>query len=393
MSHEIRTPMNGVVAMAELLAETGLDDEQKTYVETIRNSGEALLVIINDVLDYSKIDAKKMTLHMAPFDLEKSIQEVLMLVQPAAREKNVSLLIDYDMFLPSRFIGDVGRIRQILTNLVGNAVKFTPAGHVLVRVTGAPMRDSDATNVHIAIEDTGIGIAEDKVGHVFGEFTQVEDERNRKFEGTGLGLAISKKLVDLMEGDIWVSSELGAGSCFGFRIPLETEGDDDELTMKLPATLRKVMIVDSQPANREILCKQLRFMNVDVDAFGSAEEAIRAVAPGHDLIMVEHTMSGTEGIFFADVGAHVAGPTDVEPVGGEGSRRQRACHRRRRPPHLARTAVRDAVGSRRAFGSGAGAGGGGPDPGFPPSCRRIHPRGSPFRRCGQVRSREAGRRG
>jgi signal transduction histidine kinase len=217
MSHEIRTPMNGVVGMAELLCDTALTEEQRLFAETIRSSGEALLVIINDILDYSKIEAERLTLRPEPFDLERTIHEVTMLLQPRAREKGIDLMIDFDMFLPTRFVGDPGRLRQVLTNLIGNAVKFTEKGHVMTRVVGAENAGQSQT-LHVTVEDTGIGIAPEHLDHIFGEFNQVEDERNRKFEGTGLGLAITRRLIELMGGAVWVDSEFGKGSSFGFRI-------------------------------------------------------------------------------------------------------------------------------------------------------------------------------
>lgn len=224
MSHEIRTPMNGVVAMANLLRDTSLTEEQRLYAETIRNSGEALLVIINDILDYSKIDAGKMVLHRESFDLQALILEILRLMQPGLEGKPLELRLDYDIFLPDRMIGDPGRIRQILTNLIGNAVKFTEAGHVTVHVVGVPsLQSPDMLPVRIMVEDTGIGIAPEMQTHVFGEFNQVEVDRNRRFDGTGLGLAITRRLVALMGGEMWLDSALGRGSCFGLSLILEVD--------------------------------------------------------------------------------------------------------------------------------------------------------------------------
>ncbi|WP_299770897.1 response regulator [uncultured Tateyamaria sp.] len=299
MSHEIRTPMNGVVGMAELLADTGLSEEQHLYVDTIKNSGEALLVIINDVLDYSKIEAQKLQLHLEPFDLERSIHEIIMLLQPSARDKGLTLLLDYDLFLPTMYVGDPGRIRQVLTNLMGNAVKFTSEGHVLVRVTGVPDLEAGHADVTIVIEDTGIGIPEDKIDHIFGEFNQVENERNRQFDGTGLGLAISQRLVSLMEGEVWVSSEEGIGSVFGFRIPLKLSEAKLPEHPPVPEGLRRVMVVDDIEANRTILQRQLEQLGLGVVCCASGEEALEQLTD-IDLILTDHNMPDMDGLELAE---------------------------------------------------------------------------------------------
>lgn len=298
MSHEIRTPMNGVVGMAELLCDTALSEEQRLFAETIRSSGEALLVIINDILDYSKLEAERLVLRPEPFDLERVIHEIAMLLQPRAREKGIDLMIDFDMFLPTAYVGDPGRLRQVLTNLMGNAVKFTDQGHVLVRVVGLELEDG-RQQLHVTVEDTGIGIAGEHLDHIFGEFNQVEDMTNRRFEGTGLGLAITRRLVERMEGAVWVDSEPGKGSVFGFRVVLPVA--EEARAPRLPVSLKRVLVVDDSFINRTILERQLSPCGIDVTLARSGAEALEVLAQGGgvDLVLTDHDMPDMDGVALA----------------------------------------------------------------------------------------------
>ena len=297
MSHEIRTPMNGVVGMAELLCDTALTEEQRLFAETIRSSGEALLVIINDILDYSKIEAERLTLYPEPFDLERTIHEVTMLLQPRARAKGIDLMIDFDMFLPTRYVGDPGRLRQVLTNLLGNAVKFTEKGHVLIRVVGIE-DEPGRQQLHVTVEDTGIGIAPENLDHIFGEFNQVESQSNRKFEGTGLGLAITQRLIERMEGAVWVDSEMGKGSCFGFRLTLPVA--EDAAPARRAIAIKRALVVDDQFINRTILERQLVPWGVSVVLCRSGSEALAALESGSfDVVITDHDMPEMTGLALA----------------------------------------------------------------------------------------------
>ncbi|WP_300514058.1 ATP-binding protein [Aliiroseovarius sp.] len=292
MSHEIRTPMNGVVAMADLMADGDLDEEQRLYIDTIRNSGNALLAIINDVLDFSKIEAAKVVLHAEPFDLERTIVDIVTLLGPSIQEKKLQVSIDYDLFLPTQYQGDPIRIRQILTNLIGNAVKFTAEGQVLIRVVGLPVEPGPRQRVHVTVEDTGIGIPEEMRTHIFGEFNQVEDERNRKYEGTGLGLAITKQLVELMGGEIWVESEVGKGSCFGLHITLPVL--EDGLDPVLPAGLKHAVVAMDDNLHRSILEKRLIALGLSV-VLVSTREALAAEKDRADVLFIDQDLTDLDG--------------------------------------------------------------------------------------------------
>lgn len=279
MSHEIRTPMNGVMGMAELLTRTELDAKQKMFTDVIVKSGTALLTIINDILDFSKISAGQMKIDPAPFAISEAIGEVATLMSPNVRDKKLELIVRVDPALPRMLVGDVGRVRQIITNIVGNAVKFTERGHVYVNVEMAEVRESNPSEVgpvrlRITIEDTGIGIAEKNLSQIFEQFSQVDASATRKFEGTGLGLSIAASLTRLMGGEIDVESKLGVGSTFRIEIPFEIHTENETVVVPAEVTGARVLVVDDNSVNQTIFSELLSGWGFDGAVASSGAEGL-----------------------------------------------------------------------------------------------------------------------
>lgn len=300
MSHEIRTPMNGVLGMAELLQASDLDERQKRFAEMIYKSGSSLLTIINDILDFSKIEAGKLELDPIPFDLRESIEDVAVLLSTRAQEKNIELVYRYSPDCPTCIMGDAGRIRQIITNLIGNAIKFTHEGHVLVDVSGH--EKNGIVHLKIDITDTGIGINEQKLQQIFEEFSQAENSTTRKFGGTGLGLTISRRLAEAMNGEIIATSKIGVGTTFTVILPLPSREHIAGGARSIPSMENlQVLIVDDLELNREIQTEQLKIWNIKPvavsDGYKALEELQRAHDKGapYDLILMDYHMPEMDG--------------------------------------------------------------------------------------------------
>jgi signal transduction histidine kinase/DNA-binding response OmpR family regulator len=303
MSHEIRTPMNAIIGMTSLLADTSMTAQQREFVDTIRTAGDTLLTIINDILDFSKIESGKLELERTVFVLRDCIEEALDLLAAKASEKNLDLGYIIDEQTPAGIAGDVTRLRQVLVNLVGNALKFTSRGEVFISVNSRKITEATC-ELQFAVRDTGIGIPEDRMDRLFASFSQVETSTTRQYGGTGLGLAICKRLCEMMNGRIWVESKKGRGSTFYFTIQAEAAPIPLRIyeTASLPELSgRHVLIVDDNATNRRILTLQTQMWGMLPRAASSGEEALGWIRDENpfEVAILDALMPGMDGTALA----------------------------------------------------------------------------------------------
>ncbi len=306
MSHEIRTPLNSVLGFADLILQTPLDDLQREYLDTIQRSGDALLILLNDILDFSKIESGRLAIEATATDIRRCLEDVVDLYLPISHARDVALTTDVAPDVPRHLRTDPARLRQILINLIGNAVKFTPAGRVTIQVTTA--ESSEESRVRFEVTDTGIGISEEKIRHLFQPFSQADTSTTRRFGGTGLGLAISKRLALLLNGDIGVADSSDAGSTFFLEIPLAVPTADEIASLTPPTSPPqktnsarrpplKILVVDDNPINRRLTTQLLKLLGDESDAVSSAEECFAAIEETrYDAILMDVQMPSLDGL-------------------------------------------------------------------------------------------------